>query len=124
MKLLTGALLTLALVLAATAVRADDPPKKGQLPPNWAKLGLTDKQKTEIYEVQSDYKSQIDALQKQIAALREKERTALFTILTDAQKARLKEILLEKGSDTKPEKSSSKPSDKTGDKSDKKTDGK
>ena len=123
MRFLTGLVLTAALLFAVATARAEDPPKKGQLPPNWAKLGLTDKQKSDLYSIQSDYKSQIDALRKQIAELQDKEKTALFTILTDAQRARLKEILLEKGGDTKPEKSG-KPTEKPGDKQEKKSDGK
>jgi hypothetical protein len=116
-KLVAGLCLTAGLLIATT-VRADDPPKPGrQLPANWSKLGLSDKQKAEIYAIEADYRVKIDDLQKQIAELRKKEKTALDAVLTDAQKARLKEILLDKaGVGDKPEKPAEKPSDKPADK--------
>ena len=66
---------------------------RGQLPQNWSKLGLTDEQKQRTYRIRNEYRTKIDALQKQIEELRDKERKELETVLTDAQKARLREIL-------------------------------
>lgn len=78
--------------------------KGRQLPANWAKLGLSTEQKTKIYDVQEKYKSQIEALQKQINDLRKKERAEMEAVLTDGQKTRLREILLDKAPGSKPEK--------------------
>jgi Spy/CpxP family protein refolding chaperone len=80
---------------------------RGTLPQNWNKLGLTDDQKQKVYTAQAEYKGKIDELQKQIDDLKKKQRAAMESVLTDAQKARLKEIALEKagvGDDKKPDK--------------------
>lgn len=92
---------TLALVLLAgviaTADDKKDSPKGGEkLPAQWGKLGLSDDQKSKIYSIQDEYKSQIEALEKQVKELRHKEKLAMEAVLNDGQKARLKEILLEK----------------------------
>jgi Spy/CpxP family protein refolding chaperone len=66
---------------------------RGQLPRNWSKLGLTDEQKQKTYRIHNEYRMKIDALQKQIDELRDKERKELDNVLTDEQKRRLREIL-------------------------------
>jgi Spy/CpxP family protein refolding chaperone len=69
---------------------------KGQLPPNWKKLGLTDVQVQDIYKVQGKYRDEIAKLRAKIAELeaaRDKEEKA---ILTPDQKKRLEEILIGK----------------------------
>jgi Spy/CpxP family protein refolding chaperone len=105
--------LVLVISLIATADDKKDSPKGGKaLPAGWGKLGLSDEQKTKIYAIEAEYRGQIDALDKQIKELRKKEKAAMDEVLTDAQKARLKEILLDKaGLGDKPtDKSSDKPS--------------
>lgn len=77
---------------------------RGQLPQNWSKLGLSDTQKTKIYEIQGKYYSKIDELQKQIAEQRDKMRKEEEAILTSAQKDRLREILLGKAPSNREEK--------------------
>jgi Spy/CpxP family protein refolding chaperone len=97
-KVLVAALV-FAVVVSAGSFGDDKKPAakvKGQLPPNWSKLGLTDEQKQKVYEAQGEYREKIAELEKQIKDLRKQERTAMEKVLTDAQKARLKEILLEK----------------------------
>src|SRR3954469_3360336 len=71
-----------------------DPPAKakGTLPANWKKLGLTDEQTQNIYKVRADYGVQINTLRQKIAQLQTDERAELLKLLTDAQKARLKEL--------------------------------
>jgi hypothetical protein len=69
---------------------------KGQLPPNWSKLGLTDEQKQKVYQIHSKYKDEIDKLQAKITELKEKQRKESLEILTDDQKKRLDEIAKEK----------------------------
>ena len=67
-------------------------PAKGMLPAQWKKLGLTDEQRARVYKVQADYRARKAALAKQLADLKKEERLKLEAILTDAQKARLKEL--------------------------------
>lgn len=90
--------------------KPDDPPKiepkpRGQLYPNWTQLGLTKEQITEIYKIQTEHRAKIDQLEEQIAKLKKEEKAKAETVLTPAQKARLKEIL----SGEKPEPPKDKP---------------
>jgi TolA-binding protein len=103
--------LVLVAALVATADDKKETPKGGKaLPSGWSKLGLSDEQKDKIYSIQGEYKSQIEALEKQVKELRHKEKLAMDEVLTDAQKARLKEILLDKaGLGDKNDKPSEKP---------------
>jgi hypothetical protein len=106
--------LAIAVVLNAGLFGDDKTEKKakakGQLPANWAKLGLTDEQKQKVYSVQEDYREKLADLEQKLKALRKQERQEMEKILTDAQKARLKEILLEKaGGSDKKEKEKEKP---------------
>ena len=79
---------------------------KGTLPANWGKLGLSDEQKRKVYKLQGDYNEKIGALEKQVKELKATEKAEMEKVLTDAQKARLKEILLGKvpGDDKKDDK--------------------
>ncbi len=95
----------LHLVVAALTVggallgqdRRDSVPRgRGALPAMWSKLGLTDEQKQNIYAVQGEYRAKIDALQRQIRQLQRQERGEMEKVLTDAQRARLRELIAEK----------------------------
>src|SRR5262245_9326772 len=92
--------LLLGPVLKASADDKKDqaPVTKSPLPANWGKLGLSDEQKTKISQIQSKFKAKIDDLAKQLKELRRDETAAMMEVLTDAQKARLKELLLDKAS--------------------------
>jgi Spy/CpxP family protein refolding chaperone len=81
--------------------KAPDAKMRGQLPQNWNKLGLSDKQKQDVYKVQNEYRTKIDALKKQIEDLTATEKKEMEKLLTPAQKERLKEILTGKAPDTK-----------------------
>jgi len=71
------------------------PPKaRGQLYQHWKELGLTKDQVQRIYQLQADYRAKIDELERKAKELRREERAKAEEILTPAQKARLKEILL------------------------------
>ncbi len=118
-RLLGPSLLALGLLLVPTRrASADDkkdsaPVVKSPLPANWAKLGLSDEQKAKIYAIQGKFKAKIDDLTKQLKELRKEETTAMLEVLTDAQKARLKELAIEKaggGTGNKPD--NDKPNDK------------
>lgn len=71
-------------------------PVKGQLPPQWKKLGLNDDQLKKIYAAQTEYRGKIAELKDKIKDLEKQERAEMEKVLTDGQKARLREILLEK----------------------------
>jgi Spy/CpxP family protein refolding chaperone len=96
------AVLVLAGWLAADDTKKAEEPKdtpaktKGTLPPGWKKLGLTDAQIQDIYKVHTKYRTKIDELEQQVRELRQQERTEEYKLLTDAQKARLKELGEEK----------------------------
>lgn len=66
---------------------------KARLPRNYSKLGLSDKQKKKIYQVQAKYEVQIEKLSQQIAALKAKEKAEVEGVLTAAQKSRLRELM-------------------------------
>ena len=65
-----------------------------QLPKNWKRLGLSEDQIQTIHKTQAKYVTQIDQLTAKIAQLKKEEKAELEKILTPAQKARLREILL------------------------------
>jgi hypothetical protein len=94
----TVCILTLLLLVTGGAVGQDaKAPSRGRsLPQYWSRLGLSEDQKQEAYKIQSDYRSKIEALQAQIKDLQKKQSAALEKILTDPQKARLREIIASK----------------------------
>ncbi len=71
----------------------DPAPKyKGQLPPNWKKLGMTDEQTQTVYKVQAKYGEKIDKLEDQIKELKGKRDKERYDILTKEQQKRLEEL--------------------------------
>lgn len=60
-----------------------------RLPPNYAKIGVSDEQRKKIYEIQNKYGEQIAALQKQLAEIRAKEQAEVVAVLTPDQKKAL-----------------------------------
>lgn len=95
-----------ALVVALGTLHGQEkkePPAKGQLPPQWKKLSLSEEQTKKIYAVQTEYRGKIAELEDKVKELRKQERLDLEKVLTDGQKARLKEILLEKAPGEKKE---------------------
>jgi hypothetical protein len=71
--------------------RVAPPDPTHRVPPGYAKLGLTDQQKEAIYKIQAKYYPQIQALEKQVDALRADREKEFEKILTSAQKRRLAE---------------------------------
>jgi hypothetical protein len=80
--------------------KSDDPPPrvKGMLPAHFKQLGLSADQRTAIYKVQASYGAKIDALTQKILELRAEEKAEIDKVLTEAQRARLRE--LKAGDDT------------------------
>jgi hypothetical protein len=104
-----AAAIQLFCAFALSVLQGTDDPKKNApktrvaLPQNWSKLGLSDEQKRRVYGIQAEFRVKVDELKQQIDDLKKKETQEMFKILTDAQKARLREILADKApSDDKP----------------------
>ncbi len=96
-------ILTLVVIGGGLILGQNEPIKfRGQLPAGWKKLGLDDTQKSKIYSIREDYRGRIAQLEKKIKELRLEERQELEKVLTDAQKARLKEIKEGKGGEIPP----------------------
>lgn len=70
-----------------------------RLPANYSKLGLSQKQKNEIYKIRGKYEAEIQELYEKINELRDQEKTACENVLTPEQLAQYRRILL--GSDRK-----------------------
>ena len=81
--LVFGLVLSVAICgswLSAQEKRSDDkgsetkvePKIRGQLPPNYAGLGLDDKQKQEIYKVRQGFETKIAELEAQILEMMDK----------------------------------------------------
>lgn len=94
----------LVVGVAASVGVAQDKPKddkpesraKGQLPQYWKQLGLTDEQVQRVYKLQAKYADDIDKLEEQIKALKEKMAKERAAVLTPEQKKRLEAIIKEK----------------------------
>lgn len=77
------------------AKKEETPPQRlrGQLPPNYRKLGLSDEQVQKIYRIQADYQAKVKELEEQIKKLKSQEKSEIEKVLTKAQRDRLKEII-------------------------------
>jgi len=102
MKIFSMQVLALGVFVAALCCVSPAQDKaKGQLPANFKKLGLRDDQVSKIYSIQSNYRSKVSELTKQINDLKAKEKAEVDAILTAEQKTRLKEILTGESKDPK-----------------------
>lgn len=92
---------TVVALMAGSAVAQDRRASGGRggrtLPKNYSKLGLTDEQKDKIYSIRSKYGDKIEGLRHQISELVRQERSETEAVLTEAQRARLREIVSEAG---------------------------
>lgn len=70
-----------------------------QLPANYSKLGLSQKQKNDIYKIRGKFRAEIQELTQKIQELREQEKEDCEKVLTADQLARYRQILI--GSDRK-----------------------
>ena len=97
LRLRLGVCVLLTALLAGNWLLGDDEknaPKVKTLPTHFKKLGLTDKQKDTIYTIQGKYHAKIDLLDKQIKEAKAAQKKEVEDVLTDAQKARLRELRL------------------------------
>jgi hypothetical protein len=67
---------------------------RARLPMYYSKLGLSQKQRNEIYKVHGKYQAEIQELYEKINDLRDQDREACAKLLTAEQKDRLRQILL------------------------------
>lgn len=67
--------------------------KGSQLPQNWAKLGLTDDQKSKVYAIDAKIDQEIDKLNDKIKELKEVKKKEQLEVLTPEQKKRLEDII-------------------------------
>jgi hypothetical protein len=66
---------------------------KGKLPAHFRKLGLSDQQMQQIFKIEAGYAEKIEAAKKQLADLVAAQHHDVDGVLTDEQKAHLKELL-------------------------------
>lgn len=66
---------------------------KGFLPQNWAKIGLTDDQKQQVYKVQSKYAAEIEKAEAKVKELKGSRDQDMKAVLSADQKKKLEEIL-------------------------------
>jgi hypothetical protein len=92
------------IVLAQDKGKDSTRGKRAQLPANYSKLGLTAEQKTKILDIRDKASMKIAEIDKQIQEIRDHERKEYEAVLTDAQKARLREILASKAPSDDPKK--------------------
>lgn len=100
----------LLLLLAGGFLVAQEAEKKasGRLPNNYGKIGLTEAQKQKIYQAQDKYGDQIDALVKQVEALRQKRDAEIDGVLTADQREQLKKLQAETAKKTAAKKGAAK----------------
>ena len=112
-RIRAGVGLCVVILLVSAGAWGQDPKSggkaKGKLPPNWGKLKLSDEQRQQVYRIQTDFGSKIEALEVKVKDLRKQQDAALAKVLTDAQKAQLRDIISSKvpgAEEKKPEKGS------------------
>lgn len=81
------ALFAFLLVLGALAAQ-----EQPTLPMHFKKLALSKDQEEKILKVRGEYDAKFAALRKQLQELEIQERTAVEKLLTEVQKAKLKEL--------------------------------
>src|SRR5262249_13886441 len=93
-----AAVVLCGLIAVGTIVGQEKGQDKGKtrLPPNWNKLDLNSEQKEKIRKLQEKYGTQIDELKSKIRDLEEKLRKEEYDVLSDQQKAKLKDIAASK----------------------------
>lgn len=87
------ALATLLCCIRSPGDETQPPSQKPlPLPRYYRKLGLEKEQAQKVQKVQAEYHPRIDALKRQLQSLQKEQSDKLEKLLTDAQRARLKEL--------------------------------
>jgi Spy/CpxP family protein refolding chaperone len=96
LALTVGLLFGLSSFAAVQDAKKDDTKPssrlRGQLPPNYRQLGLSEEQRQSIYKIHNEYADKIDELEKQIEKMKNERNRAYGKVLTKAQRDRLEEI--------------------------------
>ncbi|MAG92366.1 MAG: hypothetical protein CMJ48_01245 [Planctomycetaceae bacterium] len=66
---------------------------RGRLPNYYGQLGVSEQQRTKIYELQSGFSAQIAKLRDQISVLEKQRNTEVRNVLTEDQQKRYDELL-------------------------------
>jgi hypothetical protein len=91
-------LMSVVVLLLAGAAWSQDPAPppvvkvRGTLPPLYKKLGLSSAQQQEVYKIRASTRMKVDQLQAQIDQLKRQEKVDLDKVLTDAQRALLRDL--------------------------------
>lgn len=85
---------TLGVALLAGPGTSQEKKPKGTLPPGWKKLELTKDQEIKIRAISVDYQIKIIAVEKQIAMLKTARTRDQVKVLNEAQKEKLKNLIL------------------------------
>jgi hypothetical protein len=85
-------LLAVALLVGWLAADDKKEPPPAKLRPGWERIGLSADQVEKIAKVQGDYRPKVEALEKQLKALQDEQLAKETDVLTEAQKARLKDL--------------------------------
>src|SRR5262245_3057106 len=90
-----AALLLLSSNGAVSQDKKDKSPGKitGQLPPGWKDLGLTAAQREEVYKINAEYKSKVDALEEEIKKVKAEQVKKRLAVLTDEQRKKLRDTV-------------------------------
>lgn len=83
-----------AVLLVGTGMSQDTRKVKGMLPAGWKALELSPAQKEKVYTIQSTYRDKIAALEKQLDDIKAAQSAEMVSVLTDAQKEKLRRFLL------------------------------
>jgi hypothetical protein len=84
--------LALATLLWTGVQGQEQPTDKAALPMHFKKLGLSKDQEEKILKLRGEYDQKFAALRKQLQDLEVQERAAVEKLLTEPQKAKLKEL--------------------------------
>lgn len=104
-------MLGLALLVGTSDSQEKKEKFKGQLPPGFKALDLTPAQTAKVYEINAEFKSKIDDLNKKITELKGQQKKAQVAVLTDEQKLKYTEYITGEESKAK-KKDEKKPGDK------------
>jgi len=95
--ILTVAIITVQLGVNFVGAQEQKPTvkRRGPLPANYGKLGVSDEQREKMYDIQEEYDAKIAPLRDQIKNLLKERDSALGDQLTPGQLLRLKELKAE-----------------------------
>jgi Spy/CpxP family protein refolding chaperone len=93
-----GLLAAFTVLLAGTGAQSQEKKDttaktKGILPQGYAKIGLSDEQRIQIYKIQAKYKDEIEKLKEKIEETKAEERREMDKVLTAEQRKKLIDVI-------------------------------